>query len=68
MPVLIMQEIVRKFGAASPVEIAAWIESPNNYLDAKRPREMLRTQQSAVLNALVMHFGDAAPATTQIGI
>ncbi|MFS0755126.1 hypothetical protein ABC383_10570 [Noviherbaspirillum sp. 1P10PC] len=66
-PVPIIKEVVHKFSASSPIEIAAWMESPNNYLDGKRPREMLRSQKSAVLNALVMHFDDAAPTATDIG-
>lgn len=52
MPFAIMQEIVSEFGTASPVEIAAWMESSNNYLDGKRPRDLLGCQRSVVLDAL----------------
>jgi hypothetical protein len=66
-PVPVIREVVKKFGDAAPVEIAAWMESPNSYLDGKRPREVVRSHRSAFRNALEMHFGDAAPMKAAIG-
>ena len=66
-PVPAMREVIDKFGDSIPVEIAAWMESPNSYLDGKRPREVMRSHRSAFRNALGMHFGDAAPMKAAVG-
>lgn len=55
-PLPVMKTIIKEFGDAPPIEIAGWMESPNNYLDAKRPREIVRTEPGAVLEALGQHF------------
>jgi hypothetical protein len=66
-PIPVMSAIVQKFGDDSPIEIAAWMESPNNYLDAKRPREVIRSHRSALLATLEMHFGDAVAMKADVG-
>jgi hypothetical protein len=55
-PLPVMKAIVMQFADAPPVEIAAWMESPNNYLDGKRPRELAQKLPDAVLQALRCHF------------
>jgi hypothetical protein len=55
-PLPIMKTILMQFANAPPIEIAAWMESPNNYLDAKRPRELAQELPYAVLQALRFHF------------
>jgi hypothetical protein len=56
IPLPAVKTIIKEFGDAPPIEIAGWMESPNNYLDAKRPRELVRTEPGAVLQALGHHF------------
>jgi hypothetical protein len=59
-PIPSMRNVIKKFGDDAPIEIAAWMESPNSYLDGKRPREVLRSHRDAFLAALGMHFPDPA--------
>lgn len=55
-PLPIMEVVVNAFGDAPRIEIAAWMESPNNYLNAKRPREVVRTSPDKILEAMAYHF------------
>jgi hypothetical protein len=65
-PLPIMRTIIREFGDAPRIEIAGWMESPNNYLDGRRPREVIRDAPGAILEALGYHFdrpiGTLSPA------
>lgn len=66
-PIPVMREIVQQFGDDSPFEIAAWVESPDNYLDAKRPREVLHSHRSVLLATLERHFGEAVAMEAVVG-
>ena len=55
-PLPIMKAVVNAFGNAPGIEIAAWMESPNNYLNAKRPREVVCTSPGEILEAMAYHF------------
>jgi hypothetical protein len=65
-PLPIMKTIILEFGDAPRIEIAGWMESPNNYLDGKRPREVVRDAPGLVVEALGYHFarpvGTLSPA------
>jgi hypothetical protein len=55
-PLEIMKTIIREFSDAPRIEIAGWMESPNNYLDGKRPREVVRYAPGQIVDALGYHF------------
>jgi hypothetical protein len=55
-PLEIMKTIIREFAEAPRIEMAGWMESPNNYLDGKRPREVVRNAPSQIVEALGYHF------------
>jgi hypothetical protein len=59
-PIPMMKTIVGMFGDVPRIEIASWMESPNNYLDGKRPREVLENAPDAIWEALMRHFEPAA--------
>ncbi|HMY98278.1 MAG TPA: hypothetical protein PLW24_09220 [Burkholderiaceae bacterium] len=50
-PIPILQEVLKVLAGRSPFRIAAWFESPTNYLDGQRPRDLLATDGLAVLQA-----------------
>jgi hypothetical protein len=55
-PLEIMKTIIREFAEAPRIEMAGWMESPNNYLDGKRPREVVRDAPGQIVEALGYHF------------
>lgn len=66
-PIPAMRDVVARFGNDHPIEIAAWMESPNNYLGGKRPREVVSHDRTALQSALEMHFPDPAPMKAAFG-
>lgn len=50
-PEPILGEVLKVLAGRTPFSIAAWFESPNSYLDGKRPREFLATDGLAVVKA-----------------
>ncbi|MCE4558180.1 hypothetical protein [Pelomonas cellulosilytica] len=50
-PVPLLKEVLKVLAGRSPFQIASWFESPSNYLDGKRPREVLETNGLAVVTA-----------------
>lgn len=50
-PVPLLKEVLKELAGRSPFQIASWFESPSNYLDGKRPREVLETNGLAVVTA-----------------
>lgn len=66
-PIPVMRMVIEKFGKDEPIEIAAWMESPNSYLDGKRPREVLRSHRAEFRRALEMHFPETVPMGSNVG-
>lgn len=50
-PVPLLREVLKVLAGRSPFQIASWFESPSNYLDGKRPREVLETNGLGVVTA-----------------
>lgn len=50
-PVPLLKEVLKVLAGRSPFQTASWFESPSNYLDGKRPREVLETNGLAVVTA-----------------
>lgn len=50
-PVPLLKEVLKVLAGRSPFQIASRFESPSNYLDGKRPREVLELDGLAVVNA-----------------
>lgn len=50
-PVPLLKEVLRVLAGRSPFQIASWFESPSNYLNGKRPREVLELNGLAVVAA-----------------
>jgi hypothetical protein len=50
-PLPAMASILATLDKSSPIEIASWFESPNSYLDGKRPRELLAAEPDLVREA-----------------
>jgi hypothetical protein len=65
MPIPLMKTIIQEFGDVPRIEIAAWMESPNIYLNGKRPREVVATDSRAILAALTSHFDRAVAGFVQ---
>jgi hypothetical protein len=50
-PVPLLKEVLKVLAGRSPFQIASWFESPSNYLNGKRPREVLELDGLAVVMA-----------------
>lgn len=50
-PVPLLKEVLKVLAGRSPFQIASWFESPSNYLNGKRPREVLEVDGLAVVKA-----------------
>lgn len=54
-PVKGMREVLTILGDLPPHRLAAWFESTNNYLEGKRPRELLEMECERVIDAARLH-------------
>lgn len=50
-PVPVLKDVLNILAGRSPFQIAAWLESPSAYLNAKRPREVLELDATAIVTA-----------------
>lgn len=58
-PIALLKPILELMKGRTSFLIAAWFESPNTYLDGRRPRDLLATRGLDVVRAAEQHVSDA---------
>lgn len=57
-PIALLKPVLSLMKGRTGFLIAAWFESPNSYLDGKRPRELLATRGLDVVRAAEIHVAE----------
>jgi hypothetical protein len=57
-PIALLKPVLSLMKGRTSFLIAAWFESPNSYLDGKRPRELLATRGLDVVRAAELHVAE----------